>query len=93
MLCGKVKKTNKQMTNLISKFSKFIEWLFPMRSAIRQEIDWITERCDKLEKRFEEMEKRVPRKSVVFAWIVLIVSTELNPKKNKAHDAARFGVN
>ena len=58
MLCGKVKKTNKQMTNLISKFSKFIEWLFPIRSAIRQEIDWITERCDKLEKRFDELEKR-----------------------------------
>ena len=36
--------------------------------------------------------KRGTRKSVVFAWIVLIVSTELNPKKNKAHDAARFRV-
>ena len=46
------------MTNLISKFSKLVEWLFPIRSAIRQEIDWITERCDKLEKRFDELEKR-----------------------------------
>ena len=35
--------------------------------------------------------KRGTRKSVVSAWIVLIVSTELNPQKNKAYDAARFG--
>ena len=59
------------MTNLISKFSKFIEWLFPIRSAIRQEIDWITERCDKLEKRFDELEKRIddlmPKKTVARA--------------------------
>lgn len=50
------------MRNLISKLSKLIEWLFPMRSAMRQEIDWLADRLDKTETRFNEMEKRYERR-------------------------------
>lgn len=50
------------MRNLINKLSKLIEWLFPIRSAMRQEIDWLANRLDKTENRFNEMEKRYERR-------------------------------
>lgn len=50
------------MTNLIHKFTRIFEWLFPMRSAMRQEIDWLASRLDKTETRFDEMELRYTKK-------------------------------
>lgn len=50
------------MKNLISKLNKLVEWLFPKRSVMRQEIDWLADRLDKTETRFNKMEKRYERR-------------------------------